>query len=292
MKTKILTALILLIILVIIVLWKRWTCQTCGCDTKRYEFDVPRPVEPCKCTCKVPDPNPSICHMNPRYWFSGGDADALAVSDPNARDLMTLVLTYVTWGTLADGSHKFLWIESKASPPPGHVTAATGLTLLGLTVGVDFDWMDGTELTTANLNTYTAIGVASSSAGMLTSVELNALQARAMDIQNFTKQGGSIAMFAGLDPNSYSWLPVSLSTSLVSHVSGFSATAIGSNFGLTSATMEYPHSLTFTSYPNTILIPAEKNGGDVTSLMSVNTANSNPCLDRKIDIPDTSYLCT
>ena len=141
----------------IVILWKRWICQTCGRDTKKYDFDVPRKVEPCKCTCRVPDPNPSICHIAPRYWFSGGDADALAVSDVNARDLMTLILTYVTWNTLADGSHKFLWIESKAPPLVGHVTAATSLPLLGLTLGVDYDWMDGTEFNTANLNAYTAI---------------------------------------------------------------------------------------------------------------------------------------
>lgn len=291
MRTKILIALILLIILVIVILWKRWICQKCGCDTRKYEFDVPKTVEPCKCSCKVPDYNPPICHMTPRYWFSGGDADALAVSNSNARDLVTLILTYVTWGTVGDSAHKFLWVESKAPPLVSHVTSATCLPLLGLTLGVDYDWMDGTEFTTANLNTYTAICVASTSAGMLTSIELNALNSRSLDIVNFTKQGGSIAMFAGLETNSYSWLPVAISVSQVANNSGFSATAIGSNFGLTSPTMEYAHSLTFVSYPTDILIPAEKHGVDVTSIMSSTNLLSNPCVDLKIDIPDTSNLC-
>jgi hypothetical protein len=295
MKTKILVALILLVTLVIIIMWKRWICTKCGCDTRKYDFDVdPVPTPPgpgCKCTCLVPENNPSICHVEARYWLSGGDGDALAVSDVNSQNLLSLILTFATWDTLGDGSHKFLWVESKSAPSPGHVTAATALPLLGLNMGIDYDWVDGTELATSNLNAYTAICVASTSTGMLTASELTTLHSRSVDILNFTKQGGSLVVFAGLEPNSYTWMPVAVSTSPVLNLSGFTATAIGSNVGLSPPTMEYPHSLIFDSYPTNILIPAETNDANPTSLISKSTRTFNPCLDKKTEIPDTSSLC-
>lgn len=291
MKTKILVALILVVILVIVVIWKRWMCMKCGCDIRKYTFDRVPKDDNCKCECKVPDFNPPICHTKARYWLSGGDADSLAVSDVNARDLLTLILTFVTWNTITDGVHKFLWVESKSVPSPGHVSSVTSLPLLGLFAGINYDHVDGTEFATTNLNNYTAICVASTSSGNLTSTELNALTSRSLDILNFTKQGGSIAVFAGLESNSYDWLPISITVSQVAHNSGFTATAIGSNFGLTLPTMEYPHSLIFSSYPSTILTPAERNNSDVTSLISSDTTIKNVCIDKKIDIPDTSQLC-
>lgn len=294
MKTKILVALILLIILVIVIIWKRWICMKCGCHTKRYNFDVPRVIPPtpgCKCTCLIPENNPPICHMEARYWLSGGDGDARAVSDIDAQSLLDLILMFATWDTLGDGNHKFLWVEAKSTPSLGHVTAATALPLLGLNIGIDYDWVDGTELITSNLNDYTAICVASTMTGMLTSVELNTLHSRSFDILNFTKQGGSLVVFAGLETNSYTWLPIAISVSQIVNVSGFTATAKGSSVGLTTLTIEYPHSLIFTSYPSNILIAAEKHGTDDTSLISKSTAITNPCLDRKIEIPDNSTLC-
>jgi hypothetical protein len=289
MKTKILVALILLIILVIVIIWKRWMCMQCGCDTKKYEFKV----EPRKCTreCLVPEYNPAICHTKARYWLSGGDADVRAISDLDARSLMNLILNFGTWDTLGDGSHKFLWIESKSTPTWGHSTAATALPLLGLTLGVDYDWVNGSEFDTVDLNQYTAICVASTMAGMLTSLELTKLHARKNDIRDFAIQGGSIVMFAGLEPNSYTWLPFSVITSNLSIASGFTATAFGSNVGLTSPTMEYPHRLIFLGYPTDRLIPAEKHSSRNTTLISKHTNITNTCLDKKVDIPNTSGLC-
>lgn len=263
----------------------------CGCDIKKFTFDKCPKDKKCTCTCKAPEFNPPICHTKARYWLSGGDADALAVSDPNARDLITLILNFVTWSTLLDGVHKFLWVESKAVPLPGHVISATSLPLLGLTPGLNYDHVDGSEFATTNLNNYTAICVASTASGNLTTSELSSLVSRSLDILNFTKQGGSVAVFVGLESNSYDWLPISVTISQVVHNSGFTSTAIGSNFGLTSPTMEYPHDAIFASYPVDILTPAEKNGFDVTSLISSDTTLKNVCIDKKIDIPDTSNLC-
>jgi hypothetical protein len=213
------------------------------------------------------------------------------VTDANARSLLSLILTFATWETLGDGSHKFLWVESKSAPSPGHVTSAAALPLLGLNAGIDYDWVDGSELATSNLNDYTAICVASTLKGMLTAVELTTLHSRASDVLNFTKQGGSLVVFAGLAPNSYTWIPIAISASQVANLSGFSATAIGSSVGLSPPTMEYPHSLIFASYPSNVLISAENHGSNSTTLISKSSTPSNPCLDKKTDIPDMTHLC-
>lgn len=295
MQKKILIALILLIILVIIVVWKRWYCLECGAISPHFEFKVPHEVTPnpptCDCKCISPANDVPQCNSHPRVWICGGDVDTMSISNGDLHNLMRMILEFATWNSLGDGTHKFLWVESKSTPTLGKVTSANVLPTLGLTLGTDYDWVDGSEFATVNLNLYTAIATASSNTGMLTSTELNALQTRSLEISDYAKQGGGFVVFPETTTGAYQWLPFSISSSLLQTTSGYSATASGSLFGLTSLTMEYQHEVVFDSYDLDVLIPAEKNGINVTSLMSDPNFKDNPCLDRKATIVNYGNIC-
>ena len=92
---------------------------------------------------------------------------------------------------------KFLWVESRIAPPGGHRIGELGLTAIGLTLGVDYDRANAAELPAVNFDDYTAIAVASSFGGLLTRAELDALIARAADIQSYVNGGGGL--FAGAE---------------------------------------------------------------------------------------------
>lgn len=296
MKKKVLTALILLIILVIIIVWKRWLCLECREEKSIFVFDVPGKVDPpgppCSCKCITPLNDIPSCNSQPRYWLPGSDVDAQSVSDPNFRSLMLKILDFATWNTVGDGTHKFLWVESKNVPSPSHVTSASVLPLLGLTLGIDYDWVDGTEFLSVDVNLYTAICTASSQGGSLTSSELNALQSRSLELQQYHKHGGGFAVFPALITNGYSWLPISITTSNFSSSSGFTPTAAGSSLGLTSIMLNHQHEVSFVTYPQDILLPLEMNGTTITGLVSDPQNKENPCLDKKVTVPDYTGLCS
>ena len=88
-----------------------------------------------------------------------------------------------TGGTYDDGAAtKFLWVESRISPPAGHEAGEDGLTTLGLTLGTNSDPVNAAELATVEFSQYTTIAVASSFSGLLTLAELDGLISRSPDI--------------------------------------------------------------------------------------------------------------
>ena len=139
-------------------------------------------------------------------FLTGHDADFHAQSTPTARNLLNAGLNFVTSGTynLAMPAKKFLWVESNLAATPGHLTGKDGLTVggLGLVEGTQFDQVDGAGFAAVNLSLYSAIAVASSFGGMLTSAELIALNARAGDIKTFVNAGGGLLALAECFPAS------------------------------------------------------------------------------------------
>ena len=179
-------------------------------------------------------------------FLTGHDPDFHSQGQPDAAEFFTTALNYVMNGTLNDNVHKLLWVESKIAPNSGHLTGANGLNTIGLTLGVDYDWVDAAGFAAANLANYAAIGVASTFGGMLTSAELNALIARSADIAAFVNAGNGIFASAECNANQcggadnltvphgafYSFLPVVASS--VANADPYTLTAYGNAFGFTA----------------------------------------------------------
>jgi len=184
-------------------------------------------------------------------FLTGHDPDFHSQFSVGAQSFFNTALDYVMGGTLNDNVHKLLWVESFLAPTSGHVTGANSLPLLGLTAGVDYDVVDGAGFATADLSQYTAIGVASTFGGMLTSAELNALIARSADIAAFVNSGLGIfasaecvpAQCGGADnltvPHGafYSFLPVVASS--IANADPYTLTAFGASFGFDAAAQGY-----------------------------------------------------
>jgi hypothetical protein len=182
-------------------------------------------------------------------FLTGHDPDFHAQSSPGAQNLLKTGLAYVdpTYNTTG----KFLWVESFLAPTSGHLIGEQGLTAIGLTLGTNFDWVDAAgfaALTNAQLASYSAVAIASSFGGMLTSAELNALNGRAADIQSFINAGGGLFAAAECSPTSgacladtlsaphgplFGFLPVTVSS--VATTAPYSVTAFGAGLGLTNA---------------------------------------------------------
>jgi cysteine-rich repeat protein len=126
-------------------------------------------------------------------FLTGHDPDFHAQSETGARNLLRVSLDFVTGGTfdLADGN-KFLWVESRISPPGGHRIGENGLAAIGLTRGVHYDRANAAEFAGVDLSQYTAIAIASSFGGLLTRAELDTLIARKGDIADFVDDGGGL----------------------------------------------------------------------------------------------------
>ena len=184
-------------------------------------------------------------------FLTGHDPDFHSQGQPDAAEFFTTALNYVMNGTLNDNVHKLLWVESKLAPNGGHVTGANSLPIIGLTAGIDYDWVDAAGFATANLANYAAIGVASTFGGMLTSAELNALIARSADIAAFVNSGNGIFASAECNANQcggadnltvphgafYSFIPVVASS--IANADPYTLTAFGNAFGFTAAGKAY-----------------------------------------------------
>ena len=192
-------------------------------------------------------------------FLTGHDPDFHSQDSAGAANLFRSGLSFVTNGTYNDVSPatpKFLWVESFNAPTSGHRVGEAGLLSLGLTLGVQFDWVNAAGFASANLSNYSAIAIASSFGGMLTTAELNALIARKDDIKNFINAGGGLFASAECFPASgtcladtlagsstaalYSYLPVSVSA--VSPTLPFHVTAAGAAapFNLTDGDVNDP----------------------------------------------------
>ncbi len=175
-------------------------------------------------------------------FLTGHDPDFHAQDSAGARNLLRAGLSFVTGGTFDDGpATKFLWVESRISPPGGHRTGELGLNAIGLTLGTNYMRADASELPSVDFSKFTAIAIASTFGGLLRQAELDALIARKDDIKKFVNAGGGLlalaecaagnpacqADLAGSDLSSlYGFLPVTISSippTLPFHVTAFGA---------------------------------------------------------------------
>ncbi|HKQ44253.1 MAG TPA: PEP-CTERM sorting domain-containing protein [Rhizomicrobium sp.] len=166
-------------------------------------------------------------------------------------DLLSTALSYVTGGTYNTGP-KFLWVEATPADlggiPGGHLYGVNGLASIGLVQGTNFDTVNGAGFLSANLSSYTAIAVASTFGGLLTSAELAALSGRSADIAAFVNAGGGLfasaecypcgADLAGSAASLFSFVPVTVTS--IGASPPFTVTAFGASLGLTNADMNDP----------------------------------------------------
>lgn len=133
-------------------------------------------------------------------FLMGHDPDFHAQYSTGARNLLRTALDYVTGGTTYSGTERFLWVESRISPPGGHLIGENGLRAIGLTLGVNYDRANAAELPSVDFSLYSAIAVASSFGGLLTRAELDALIDRKDDIAAFVNSGGGLLALAECYP--------------------------------------------------------------------------------------------
>jgi hypothetical protein len=132
-------------------------------------------------------------------YLTGHDPDYHAQGQVSGQHQLTTALNFVTGGTYNAGTEKFLWVESHLAPTGGHRRGSDGLTSIGVGA-VNYDLANAAEFLAADLSGYSAIVVASSFGGMLTSAEIDALVARKNDIKTFVNSGGGLAAFAECGP--------------------------------------------------------------------------------------------
>jgi hypothetical protein len=148
---------------------------------------------------------------------------------------------------VAGGVSKFLFVESKISPPGGHVNGVSGIVASGYTNGTDYEHHDATTLggELDLLGTkYAGIVVASDFGGVLTAAELNILNGRSADIIAFLNSGGGLYAMANSNSQAalttgataYGYLPfVVTSSQLNQNEAGFTVSPFGQGLGLTAS---------------------------------------------------------
>lgn len=132
---------------------------------------------------------------DPDFHAQGTNTEALG-----AQNLLRTGLDFVTGGTYNSGTEKFLWVESRISPPSGHRTGELGLGFIGLSLGTHYDRANGAELSSINFSDYSAIVTASSFGGLFSRAELDALISFSSDITDFVNNGGGIYSMANCFP--------------------------------------------------------------------------------------------
>lgn len=184
-------------------------------------------------------------------FLTGHDPDFHAQDEIGGVHELQVALNFVTSGTYNGGVQKFLFVESNRAVTTGHRVGKLGLTLgLGLTEGVNFDQVDAAGLAGVNFANYSAIVVASDFGGMLTSDEIDGLNARKTDIATYVNGGGGLAAFAecGVGFGSCNSDLVNINTQLFGFVPVFASavntappyhvTAYGASLGLTNADVD------------------------------------------------------
>ena len=172
-------------------------------------------------------------------FLTGHDPDFHAQSSVGAQNLLRAGLGFATGGAYANSARKFLWVESFLAPTAGHLRGEDGLNAIGLTLGVEYDWVNASGLATVDFSQYEAIGVASSFGGMLTRAELDGLIARSADIAAFVNAGGGLMALSecaprsgfclddtlGTNPSLFGFLPVAVTS--VNTAAPYSLTSAG-----------------------------------------------------------------
>ncbi len=145
------------------------------------------------------------------------------------------------------GVTKFLFVESKITPPAGHRRGVNGIVQSGFALGTDFEHHDASTLGPELLllgTKYAGIVIASDFGGLLTQAELDILNAGSAGIIGFlNNDGGLFAMAegnsgAGLTPNGghFGFLPFVVSaTGFNQNEAGTTVTPFGASLGLTNA---------------------------------------------------------
>ena len=184
-------------------------------------------------------------------FLTGHDPDFHASLGGNltgARNINTAAIDFITDSAFNPFSSiagvKFLFVQSNISPPSGHTNGLNGIVASGYTAGTDFEQHNASDLN-AELNLlgtkYNAIVVASDFGGILTSAELNILNARSGDIIDFLNDGGGI--YAMAESNSqgalttgstlFGFLPFVVSSTQFNQTEvGIVLTAFGAGLGL------------------------------------------------------------
>lgn len=132
-------------------------------------------------------------------FLTGHDPDFHAPTSVGAQNLLTAGLDFVTGNTTFSNTEKFLWVESRISPPSGHRVGENALGAIGLTLGTHYDRANAAELAAVDFSNYTAIAVASSFGALLGRAELDALIARKADIETHINAGGGLMALAECD---------------------------------------------------------------------------------------------
>jgi len=149
---------------------------------------------------------------------------------------------------VAGGVQKFLFVESQIAPPGGYTDGKQGMINSGYVLGTDFDLATAATLNAAldQLGTtYSALVVASDFGGILTSAELNILNARSTDIINFLNAGGGVyAMAEGntgganIDLNPvggyFGFLPFAATSTGIGYCGPVNVTPFGTSLGFAS----------------------------------------------------------
>jgi hypothetical protein len=187
-------------------------------------------------------------------FLTGHDPDFHAIlpsgNATGARNINTTAIDFVTNGTFnpfTATTNKFLFVESRISPPLGHRNGVDGIVQSGYTNGVDFEHHDASTLAgeLAQLGTkYNAIVIASDFGGVLTQAELDILNAGSTSIIGFLNAGGGLYAMAegnsgaGLTPNGgfFGYLPFIVSSAALNQTeTGVTTTSFGQSLGLTDA---------------------------------------------------------
>lgn len=187
-------------------------------------------------------------------FLTGHDPDFHAFVGGNiagAQNINNAAIDFILDGAFnpftATATRDFLFVESFISPPSGHVNGVNGIVNSGYVLNSDFEHHDASTLN-AELNLlgtkYAGIVVASDFGGVLTSAELDILNARSADIIAFLNNGGGLYALAesnsqgALTPNGgqFGFLPfIVTSLQLNQGETGYTVTPFGASLGLTNA---------------------------------------------------------
>ena len=178
-----------------------------------------------------------------KVFLTGHDPDFHAQGQVDGQIQLNVALNYVTGGSYDDGHTKFLWVESNLAATGGHRVGFDGLAAIGVGAG-NVDRVDAAGFASVNLSNYSAIVVASTFGGMLTSAEINAMIARNGDIASFINAGHGLAAFAECFQTSacdgsntvvpttpFGYLPITVTS--VDTFAPYHVTAFGQSLGLT-----------------------------------------------------------
>ncbi len=219
-------------------------------------------------------------------FVSGHDSDfhAIAGNTIGAQNIINRALDFVRDGNTAP----ILFIESNTNNIGlgDHLDSELGLIASGYTAGTTagnhYVKVDAAQFATADLSLYSAIFVPSDHGGVLTGDDLQALDARTLDILNYVNAGGGLFALAEdgdhVPPTSgpaaalFGFLPfLATSAPLSEFENGNTLTAFGASLGLSTTDINgnFSHNI-FTSTGGMTVVDRDA-GGEILSLATRET---------------------